>query len=646
MAKGKTVDRQVIAQQQRSEPSRFRQYKGALSKIVTAVGVVYVVYEILYVLGFFTTGKIFLYPFAFRAVALGLILTFTFLVVPATQNAPRDRLPWYEIPLILASLVVCGYIFFSASTIVEHPPWANPLELVLGIVTILLLLEATRRVVGMALLVIALFFFLYAKYCNYFPGILTGRGCPVSRVISVMYLSQDGMFGLLLNIVLVVIFAFILFATLLRATGGGQFFTELSFSLTGWMRGGPAKAAVMASTLFGTMSGSAVANVAATGSVTIPLMKNTGYRPHFAGAVESVASTGGQLMPPVMGAAAFIMADFLEVSYLTVCIAGLLPAVLYYVGLFTMVHIEAVKTGLGGLPRQQLPSLKKTLKKGWLYFLPLGVLIYYLGVAGFSAQVSALYAVACLFLVSLIRKETRLGLKQIIATLEATARAMIDIVTVCALIGIIMGSLSLTGLGLSLAGGLVNLSGGHLITLLLLAAVGAYILSMGLPTTPCYIMLATLIAPAIVQLGVAPIAAHLFVFYFGMASMITPPVCPAAIVGAGLAGAPMMQTGFQAMRLGILILIIPFMFVYNNVLLMVGSPAAIALAVITSIIGVAGLGAAVEGYLLHKANWVQRFLMAAAAIVLIYPGWTTDILGISILAGVMLWQWASRRHRI
>lgn len=634
----------MVTSQDKSDSNRYRQYKGRLSKIVTAISVIYVIFEILYVIGLFTSGWIFMEPFAFRAVALGLILVLTFLVVPATRNAPRDRLPWYEIPLMLASLVVCGYIFISASTIVEHPPWANPFELILGILTILLLLEATRRVVGMAILVIAVLFFFYAMYCNYFPGILTGRGYPISRVISIMYLSQDGMFGLLLNIVLVVIFSFILFATLLRVTGGGEFFTDLAFSLTGWMRGGPAKAAVMASTLFGTMSGSAVANVAATGSVTIPLMKDTGYKPHFAGAVESVASTGGQLMPPVMGAAAFIMADFLSISYISVCIAGLLPAVLYYVGLFTMVHIEAVKTGLGGLSQEELPSLKETLKRGWLYFFPLAVLIYYLGVAGYSAQVSALYAVTCLFLISFIKKETRLGLKQIIATLEATALGMIEIVTVCGLIGIIMGALSLTGLGLSLAGGLVTLSGGHLLALLLLAAIGAYVLSMGLPTTPCYIMLATLIAPAIIQLGVAPIAAHLFVFYFGMASMITPPVCPAAIVGAGLAGAPMMQTGFQAMRLGILILIIPFMFVYNNVLLMSGSIGAIALAFITSIIGVTGLGAAIEGHLIDRANWIQRFLMGGAALVLIYPGWMGDLIGIGILGGVLFWQWEGKRR--
>lgn len=627
--------------------SRFREYKGNLSKVASAVGVSFVIYEILYAVGFFTTGWIFLYPFAFRALALGFVLVLTFLLVPPTKNSPRHKLPWYEIPLILVSLLVCGYVFFSASTIIEHPPWANRIEVILGLTSILLLLEATRRVVGTAIIFIALFFFIYALYCDYFPGILTGKGYPLSRVIAVMYLSQDGIFGLLLNIVLVVIFAFVLFANLLRITGGGRFFTALAFSLTGWMRGGPAKAAVISSTLFGTMSGSAVANVAATGAITIPLMKETGYRPHFAGAVESVASTGGQLMPPVMGAAAFIMADFLGVSYFSVCIAGLLPAILYYIGLFTMVHLEALKTGLGGLPQQKLPSLKDTLQKGWLFFLPLLTLIYYLGVEGYSPQVSALYGAICLFIVSFLRKDTRPNLGRIMAFFLDTARGMIDIVTVCALIGIIMGSLSLTGLGLSLAGGLVEVSGGHLLTLLLLAALGAYILSMGLPTTPCYIMLATLIAPALVQLGVSPISAHLFVFYFGMASMITPPVCPAAIVAAGLAGAPMMKTGFQAMRLGVLILIIPFMFVYNNLLLMQGSPGQIALAVITGIIGVAGLGAALEGYLVGKANWFQRLLMGAGAIVLIYPGLLTDVIGITLLLAVFIWQWASKkRHRI
>jgi TRAP transporter 4TM/12TM fusion protein len=638
------LDREVITQQRESEPGRFREYKGTLSNLVTLVAAVYVVYEIIYLLGFLTTGRIFIYPFAFRALALGFVLVLTFLVVPATKGAPRDRLPSYEIPLIVASLGVCGYVFFSAPTLVEHSPWANLLEQILGIVTVLLVFEATRRVVGSAIVFIGVLFFLYPIYCSHFPYLLGCRGYPLSRVIAVMYLSQDGVFGLLLNVVLVVIFAFVLFATLLRVTGAGRFFTDIAFSLTGATRGGPAKAAVIASTLFGAMSGSAVANVAATGSVTIPLMKNTGYRPHFAGAVESVSSTGGQLMPPVMGAAAFVMADFLGLPYVSVCVAALIPAILYYVGLFVMVDLEALKTGLKGLPRQELPSLFETLRQGWLYVLPLAVLIYYLALAGYSPQVSALYAVACLLLVSLFRKKTRLGIRQIAGAIEATAQGMIDIVTVGALIGVIMGSLSLTGLGLKLAGGLVALSGGHLVALLILAAAGAYILSMGLPTLPCYIMLATLVAPALVQLGVPPIAAHLFVFYFGMASMITPPVCPAAIVGAGLAGAPMMQTGFQAMRLGILILIVPFMFVYNPILLMIGSPLRIVLAMITGIIGVIALGAGLEGYLLKRVNWLQRSLLFGSAMVLIYPGWVTDSIGIGILAGVIIWQWADLRR--
>jgi len=303
-----------------------------------------------------------------------------------------------------------------------------------------------------------------------------------------------------------------------------------------------------------------------------------------------------------------------------------------------------VKIGLTGLPPEKLPSLIVTLRRGWMYLLPLGVLIYYLAVKGYSAESSAIYAVACLFLVSLFKKETRLGLRRLIETFVETALGMIDIVVVCALIGIIMGALSLTGMGLNLAGGLVVLSGGHLMALLLLAAAGAYILSMGLPTTPCYIMLATLIAPAIIKLDVNPMAAHLFVYYFGMASMITPPVCPAAIVGAGIAGASMMQTGFQAMRLGILILIIPFMFVYNNVLLLEGTLFSVTLAVITSLIGVISLGASVEGFLVARTNWVQRILLAGAALVLIYPGWKTDSLGVGLLGAVIVWQWRGRKR--
>jgi TRAP transporter 4TM/12TM fusion protein len=373
-------------------------------------------------------------------------------------------------------------------------------------------------------------------------------------------------------------------------------------------------------------------------------MKKTGYRPYFAGAVEAVASTGGQLMPPVMGTAAFIMADFLNVSYVAICLGALLPAVLYYVGLFVMVHLEALKTGLKGVPRNELPSLKTVLRRGWMYFIPLLVLVYYLGVAGYSAESSALYAVASLFIVSLFKKEARLGLKKVIAAFEATARGMIDIIISCALIGIIMGSLSMTGLGLSLASGLVTLSGGHLSVLLLLSAAGSYVLGMGLPTTPCYIMLAALVAPALTQLGVTPMAAHLFVFYFGMASMITPPVAPAAIVGAGIAGASMWKTGYTAMRLGILILIIPFMFAYNPVLLLDGPLPAVIQAAVTSLVGVICLGAALEGYFIHRANWIQRIMLVVTAMALIDPGLLTDLIGIGLLAVVVLWQWKGRKR--
>ncbi len=629
--------------QEKAEVSRYRQFKGVPAQIIALLGVGYIVYEILYILGYLSTEKIFLYPFGFRSSILGLLLAYTFLVVPATEKAPRDRLPWYEIPLILASLVVCGYIFVNSATILDHPPWANRAEEVLAVVTILLLIEAARRMVGMAIPLIAVFFFLYALYCNYFPGILTGRGYSLDRVLGVMYLSQDGVFGSLLTIVLVIIFSFILFAAFLRVTKAGNTFTDFAFALVGSMKGGPAKAAIIASGFFGMISGSAVANVAAIGSVTIPLMKKAGYKPYYAGAIEAVGSTGGQLMPPVMGAAAFIMADFLGISYAKVCIAAALPAILYYMGLYVMVHLEAVKTGLTGMPRQSLPTIKSVLKRGWWHFLPLGVLVYYLGVANYSAEVSALYATAALIVVSFFRKETRLKLGQVLAAFESTVQGMLDIVITCALIGVIMGSLSMTGMGLSLANGLVTLSGGHLAPLLVLAAGASYILGMGMPTTPCYILLATMVAPALTQLGVKPIAAHLFVFYFGMVSMITPPVAPAAIIAAGMAGAPIWKTGYQAMRLGIIILIIPFMFVYEPVLLLEGQIWEIMLAVIPSLIGVVCLGAAVEGFLLASANWVQRILLATAALMLIYPGLKTGIIGICLLGAVSVWQWPARQ---
>jgi TRAP transporter 4TM/12TM fusion protein len=627
-----------------AKPARFRAFKGVAAKMVTAVAVVYVLFEIIYLLGFITTDKIFLYPFAFRAAALGLVMVFTFLVVPANSKAPRDRLPWYEIPLILGSIAGCGYIFLRAPQLLDHLPWASPLEQVLGMVTIVLLLEVTRRAVGVGIVVIVICFFLHSFFCQWLPGIFSGKGYQMERVMQVMYVSQDGVFGTLLNIGLVTIFAFILFVSLLQVTGGGKFFTDVALSLTGRTRGGPAKAAVIGSSLFGMMSGSAAANAAAVGSLTIPLMKEAGFRPHIAGAVEGVASTGGQLMPPVMGAAAFVMADLLGISYAKVCIAAFIPAVLYYVSLFLMVDLEAVKAGLKGLPREQLPSLKRTMLRGWVYLPPLVVLIYYLGAAGYSAEASALRATACLFLISLLRKETRVGLKKLIATFLATTRSMIDVVITCALIGVIMGDIQITGLGLKLASGLVNLSGGSLPILLLLAAAAAYILGMGMPTTVCYVILATLVAPAIVQLGVLPIAAHLFVLYFGIVSMFTPPVCPAVYVTSALAGASMMKTGLSAMRLGIVILITPFMFIYNPVLLAIGSPFEVGWAMVTGAIGAGALAASAQGYLLKPANWFQRLLLFAASLLLIKPGLKTDACGIVLICLVALWQWLSLRR--
>jgi TRAP transporter 4TM/12TM fusion protein len=571
-----------------------------------------------------------------RAVHLSFFIVLTFLTVPMLKRDLRDKLPWYDVVLAILGFSGCAYIFaLYQRELIMRLSLPTTLDTIFGIITIVVLLEASRRLIGWFIPSLVVLFLLYTIFSNHFPGILHARGYPIDRILLDMYVANLGIWSDLLGISATMIFMFILFAAFLQVSGAGRFLVNLAFGLAGRFRGGPAKVAVIGSAFFGTLSGSAVANVASTGAITIPMMKKVGYRPSFAAAVEACASSGGMLMPPVMGAAAFIMADWLQVSYWTICAAALVPAILYFLSLYFMVDFEAARTGLRGLPRTELPSLRRTLFQGWVFLVPVAILVYFIGVLEWNPTKAALYSLVSMIIVSWFRKETRINLTKLLAGLEAGSKGMLEVAVLCGTIGIMVGCIHTTGLGVKLSSALVDLSGGNLAVLLIITAVASYIMGMGLPTTACYILLAALVAPAVVKMGIPPLAAHLFVFYYGIVGNITPPVCGAVWVGAAIAGSPMMKTALQAMRIALVAYIVPFVFVYNPALVAIGSAGGIVLAAITATVGVVFLASGVQGYFLRSLTWLERVLLVAAAITLIVPGWLTDVIGIAVAVPVI-----------
>jgi len=579
----------------------------------------------------------------YLAIFFGLIMALVFILVPFKKEAPRDRLPWYDLALSTLGLMVGIYLALYYREIVVELGLLIPSRVVLGTIAIVLVLEASRRVLGWPFLTIVLLFMFYALFTFLFPGRLYGKGATWPRLATFLYLDPQGILGIAIEVAATVVFAFVFFGQALFRTGGGEFFTDSAMALMGHFRGGPAKVAVLASSLFGTISGSAVANVVTTGSVTIPLMKKTGYPPHFAGAVEATASSGGQIMPPVMGAAAFIMATFLGISYAKVAISAAIPAILYYLAVFIQVDLEAAKNGLRGLPSNLLPKLLVVFRKGWPFFIPLSVLIYTLFILRVEADKAGLYTTASVFLICCIRRENRLNLKKIARILKETGEGMLEIGVISSAAGLIIGIVSLTGLGFTFSQVLVNLAGGSTLLLLILGAVGAIILGMGMTVTAAYILMVILIAPALIQLGVAPLNAHMFVFYFAVMSFLTPPICLAVYAAASLAGADMMKTAFQAIKLGIAAYIVPFLFAYHPSLLLQGNIIEVIHAVITAIIGISLVAIGIEGFLFRKLNWVKRVLLILGGLGCMIPGWRSDLIGLVMGIPIIFWEWKANR---
>ncbi len=578
-----------------------------------------------------------------RGTHLGLVLAIVFLLYSARRGLGGRSPSPLDVLLALAGLAVGFYQVFFAEHIVTMAGDYNNLDLAMAGLAVVLVLEATRRVIGWPLVIVALVAMAYAFLGPYLPGGLRHSGFSLTRIASQSYLTTEGIMGIPIGVSSTFVFMFILFGAFLQKSGLGKFFVDLAMALTGTMTGGPAKMSVVSSGLLGTISGSSTANVVTDGVFTIPMMKNIGYKPHVAAAVEAVASTGGQLMPPVMGAAAFIMAEFIGVPYTTIAIAAALPAVLYYLCVGASVHFEAKKNGLGGLPREQLPDAKAVIKSAGFLVLPIGAIVWLL-LSGYTPIKAALYAIILTVLVSWARKETRMGLREILQALDAGARSAALVAVACAAAGSVVGMVTLTGAGLALGYGLVDLAGGLLLPTLVLTMLTSLLLGMGVPTTANYIITATIAAPALVHLGVQMLPAHLFVFYFGIVADITPPVALAAYAAAGIARANPMRTGLTATRLGISAFLIPYIFVMNPALLLINTPPLEAAHVIaSSLIGVLGLSAAVIGYWRIDLRVWERAVLVAGALGLIDPGLATDAVGLACLG--VVWLSTGRRLR-
>ena len=524
-------------------------------------------------------------------------------------------------------------------------------DMVLGVLAVLLTLEVTRRVVGPELPIVTIVFLLFAYFGRSLPGVFAHRGFNVTRIVSHMYMTTEGIMGTPLGVSSTFVFMFILFGSFLDKTGVGEFFIDFAYALTGSTRSGPAMTSVLSSGLMGSISGSSVANTVTTGAFTIPLMKSVGYKPHYAGAVEATASTGGQIMPPVMGAAAFIMADFTGFPYISIVKAAIIPAVLYYIAVGTMVHLEACKLGLKGMPRESLPKVSNILRKQGYLTLPLIAIIFML-VKQYPPTMAALtgiiIGVVVAFAASLIKKDNSFTPKDILGAMEAGAKGAVGVACACACAGMIVGVVTLTGFGLKIAEVIVLIAKGKLIPTLFLTMISSIILGMGLPTTAKYIVLATMAVPAITKLGVNLMSAHLFILYFGVVADVTPPVALAAYAGAGIAGANSMKTGFQAFKLAIGAFIIPYIFVINPHLIMVDSvvgttvnwlPITAAIpTIVTALIGTICLAGTVESYLFGNLKIWQRVILLGAAFALLDPKLLTDAIGLGALAVIFVTQ--------
>ena len=575
-----------------------------------------------------------------RAVHLGFGLALAYLLYPFRRAWTRDH---YFHPIDIAFAVLGAatpaYLVIQYRELITRAGIVSTTDAVVGGLGILLVIEATRRVVGLPMVTVVLAFIAYAFLGPYMPGVLAHRGLSPEQLIGHLYFTTEGIFGIPLGVSSTFIFLFILFGAYLESTGLGKFFIDLANALAGWASGGPAKVAVLSSGLMGTVSGSSVANVVGTGSLTIPMMKKLGYNANFAGAVEAAASTGGQLMPPVMGAAAFLMAEFVGVPYIDIVKAAAIPALLYFTGVWLGVHFEAKRKKLKGIPRAELPNPLTLLKERGHLAIPLVVIVYLL-VSGYTPMRAALVAIFLSILCAMLRKSTRMKPIEIVYGLERGAKGVLGVLVACASAGIIIGVVTKTGVGLRLASGLIDLAGGMLLPAMFFTMVTAIVLGMGVPTTANYVITSTIAAPALEQMGVPVLAAHMFVFYFGIIADVTPPVALAAYAGAGISGGNALKTGVHASKLAIAAFIIPYVFVLSPVLLMVdATPLALVSATISALLGMIAVSSALCGFLADHCRPYERILLIIAGLLMIKPGSITDLVGLALFVVILVMQY-------
>lgn len=573
-----------------------------------------------------------------RAIHLAFGFLLIFLLYPSRQSWSKKKMHPFDALLAIVSAGSALYIVYNYSDLVLRAGMNTETDVMVAVVGTILIFEAARRVVGWPMIIVALSFIVYAFVGPYIPGIMAHRGVGAEELFSHLFFTTEGIFGTPMGVSSTFIYLFILFGSYLEATGLGKFFIDMANALAGWAAGGPAKVAVLSSGLMGTVSGSSVGNVAGTGSFTIPMMKKLGYRPAFAGAVEAAASTGGQLMPPVMGAAAFLMAEFVGVAYFEVVKAAVIPALLYYIGVWLGVHYEAKKFGLKGTPRNELPKFGPLFKEKGHLALPLIVIVYLL-VSGYTPMRAALAAIALTIVCACARSNTRIGITEIVNGLIEGSKGVLGVLIACATAGIIIGVVTKTGVGLKVATALLDLSGGQLLPAMFFTMITSLILGMGVPTTANYVITSTIAAPALVQMHVPVLAAHMFAFYFGIVADVTPPVALAAYAGAGIAGANPMRCGVIAAKLAIAAFIVPYIFVLAPELLMINATVpTILYSAVTAIIGMWGVSIAMIGFCQNLLNVVQRVLFFVGGLCMIIPGTMTDMVGVAFLVAAFMWQ--------
>ena len=608
-------------------------HSGIIGKIVTALAISFSIFQL------YTATFGVLDAQLQRAVHLGFGLCLIFLLYPTFPKSWKEhKLHPLDYLLAILGAAMPAYIIIQYQELVLRAGMINDTDLLVGVLGVALVIEATRRVVGIPMLVVVVLFLAYAFAGPYMPGVLAHRGLTIEQLIGHLYFTTEGIFGIPLGVSSTFIFLFILFGAYLESTGLGKFFIDLANAIAGWASGGPAKVAVLSSGLMGTVSGSSVANVVGTGSFTIPMMKKLGYDREFAGAVEAAASTGGQLMPPVMGAAAFLMAEFVGVPYIEIVEAAVIPAILYFSGVWLGVHFEAKRKKLKGIPRNELPKAWDILRERGHLAIPLIVIVYLL-VSGYTPMRAALFAIVLSIAASFLRQSTRMKASEIVNGLVAGAKGVLGVLVACAAAGIIIGVVTKTGVGLKLASALLDLAGGEMLLTMFFTMITALILGMGVPTTANYVITSTIAAPALLQMNVPAIAAHMFVFYFGIIADVTPPVALAAYAGSAISGGNALKTGVNASKLAIAAFIIPYMFVMNPVLLMIdATPLTLLITLLTAVIGMIGLSASLIGYFFDNMKLWERGLLFVAGLLMIDPGTMTDIVGVVIFVLLAIWQ--------